>query len=75
MSYTKGSVKNGKNKVFLVARSTMKSIRVGTGRYLCKVYNYHDSKACDYKRPVILPRIEGMVREWFWYGYGFCLAV
>jgi hypothetical protein len=53
----------------------MKSIRVGTGRYLCKVYNYHDSKACDYKRPVILPRIEGMVREWFWYGYGFCLAV
>jgi hypothetical protein len=27
---------------------------VGTGRYLCKVYNYHDSRACDYKGSGIL---------------------
>jgi hypothetical protein len=42
----------------------MKSLRVGTGRYLCKVYNYHDSRACGYKWFGILPRIEGMVWEW-----------
>jgi hypothetical protein len=28
------------------------------------VYNYHDSRAYDYKRSGILPRIEGMVWEW-----------
>jgi hypothetical protein len=28
----------------------MKSLLVGTGCYLCKVYNYHDSRACGYKR-------------------------
>jgi hypothetical protein len=39
----------------------MKSLLVGTGRYLCKVYNYHDSRACSYKRSGILPRIVGMV--------------
>jgi hypothetical protein len=49
---------------FLVGRSAMKSLHVGTGRYLCKVYNYHDSRACAYKRSGILPRIEGMVWEW-----------
>jgi hypothetical protein len=48
---------------------------MGIGRYFCKVYNYHDSQACDYKRSKIIPRIEGMVWEWFWYGYGFGLAV
>jgi hypothetical protein len=49
----------------------MKSLRVGSRRYLYKVYNYHDSRACDYKRSGILPRIEGMVWEWdgwIWFG-------
>jgi hypothetical protein len=32
----------------------MKSLLVGTGSYLCKVYNYHDSRACGYKRYEIL---------------------
>jgi hypothetical protein len=27
----------------------MKSLLVGTGHYLYKVYNYHDSLACGYK--------------------------
>jgi hypothetical protein len=46
------------------------------------VCNYHDSRACSYKRSGILPRIEGMVMEWlgygmvmvmewFWYGYDY----
>jgi hypothetical protein len=39
--------KNGKKKVSLVA-------------YLCKVYNYHDSRACGYKRSGILFRLDGM---------------
>jgi hypothetical protein len=39
----------------------MKALLVGTGRYLCKVYNYHDSQACSYKRSEILPGIVGMV--------------
>jgi hypothetical protein len=56
--------KNGKKEVSLVARPSMKSLLVGTGRYHCKVYNYHDSRACGYKRSRILPRIEGMVWEW-----------
>jgi hypothetical protein len=43
----------------LVARPTMKSLCVGTGRYLYKVYNYHDSRACGYKRSGILPRLDG----------------
>jgi hypothetical protein len=57
---------------FLVTRAAMKSPLVGTGCYLCKVYNYHDSRACGYKRYAILPRIEGLVlgREWLWFGYG-----
>jgi hypothetical protein len=53
--------KNGKTEVFLVAQPAMKSLLVGTGRYLCKVYNYHGSRACSYKQSGILPRIEGMV--------------
>jgi hypothetical protein len=32
----------------------MKSLLVGTWRYLCKVYNYHDSRACGYKRYGVL---------------------
>jgi hypothetical protein len=39
----------------------MKSLLVGTGCYLCKVYKYHESQACDYKRSRILHRIVGMV--------------
>jgi hypothetical protein len=44
----------------------MKSLRVGTGRYLYKVYNYHNSRDCGYKWSGILPRIDDMVlgREW-----------
>jgi hypothetical protein len=42
----------------------MKSLFIGTWRYLYKVYNYHGSRACGYKRSVICPRIEGMVWEW-----------
>jgi hypothetical protein len=55
----------------------MKSLLVGIGRYLCKVYNYHDSRACGYKRSRILPRIEGMVWEWSGWmdGYGFGIAL
>jgi hypothetical protein len=34
-----------------------------TKHYLCKVYNYHDSRACGYKRSRILPRIVGLVRN------------
>jgi hypothetical protein len=46
----------------------MKSLRVDTGCYLYKVYNYHDSEACGYKQSGILPRLEGMVLVWLWYG-------
>jgi hypothetical protein len=60
----KGSVNNGKNEVSLVTQPAMKSLLVGTRRYLYKVYNYHDSRAYGYKRSGILPRIEGMVGEW-----------
>jgi hypothetical protein len=61
----------------LVTQPSMKSLCVGTGRYLCKVYNYHDSEACGYKWYGILPRIEGMVMVWSWNGFGcvFGLAV
>jgi hypothetical protein len=45
---------------FFSHRSVMKSLPVGTGRYLCKVYNYHDSRACGYKWYGILPIIEGI---------------
>jgi hypothetical protein len=56
--------KNGKKEVSLVARPVMKSLLVGIGCYLCKMYNYHDSRACGYKQSGILPRIEGIVWEW-----------
>jgi hypothetical protein len=39
----------------------MKSLLMGTGHCLCKVYNYHDSRACGYMGPVILSRLVGMV--------------
>jgi hypothetical protein len=39
----------------------MKSLLVGTGCYLCKVYNYHDSRACGYKRSRILFGLDGLV--------------
>jgi hypothetical protein len=67
--------KNGKKEVFLVVGAVMKSLFVGIGRYLCKVYNYHNSRACSYKRSEILPRIEGMKLGMKWFGYGFGLAV
>jgi hypothetical protein len=38
----------------------MKSLLVGTGRYLCKVYNYHDSQACGYKQSGILIWLDGL---------------
>jgi hypothetical protein len=41
--YTNGSVKNGKKEVSLVAWPAMKSLLVGTGYNLCRVYTYHDS--------------------------------
>jgi hypothetical protein len=44
---------------------------MGTGRYICKVYNYHDSRACGYKHYGILSRLVGLGVEWF----GFSLAV
>jgi hypothetical protein len=44
----------------------MKSLLVGTGCYLYKVYNYHDSRAYGYKRSGILSGLDGMV----WFGYG-----
>jgi hypothetical protein len=41
----------------------MKSLLVGTGHYLCKVYNYHDSRACGYKRSGILFCLDGLVGD------------
>jgi hypothetical protein len=37
---------------------------MGMGCYLCKVYNYHDSRACGYKHSEILSRLDG------WNGFG-----
>jgi hypothetical protein len=42
-----------------------------TGCYLYKVYNYHDSRACGYKRSEILSKLVGLGVEWS----GFGLAV
>jgi hypothetical protein len=47
----------------------MKSLHMGIGRYLCKVYNYHDSRPCGYKRSEILPRIEGIGLGVKWSGF------
>jgi hypothetical protein len=44
----------------------MKSLLVGIGCYLCKVYNYHDSRAYGYKWSEILSRLDGLGVEWFW---------
>jgi hypothetical protein len=38
----------------------MESLLVGTGLYLYKVYNYHDSQACGYKRSEILFWLDGL---------------
>jgi hypothetical protein len=51
----------------------MKSLLMSTGRYLCKVYNHHGSRACCYKWSEILPRIEGIGLGVEW--SGFSLAV
>jgi hypothetical protein len=58
--YTNGSVKNGKKEVSLVAWLAMKSLLVGTGYNLCRVYNYHDSRACGYKRSRIRFGLDGL---------------
>jgi hypothetical protein len=50
---------------FLIAWLAMKSLLVGTWRYLCNVYNYHDSRACSFKRSGILSRLDGLDVEWF----------
>jgi hypothetical protein len=47
----------------------MKSLLMGTGHYLCKVYNYHDSRACGYKWSGILFGLDGLDgsgMEWYW---------
>jgi hypothetical protein len=46
----------------------MKSLLVGTGSYLYKVYNCHDSQACDYKGSGILSRLVGLSVERFDFG-------
>jgi hypothetical protein len=51
----------------------MKSLLMGIGRYHCKVYNYHDSRACGYMQSRILFQLDGLGMEWF--GYGFDLVV
>jgi hypothetical protein len=33
---------------------------------LYKVYNYHDSRACSYKRSGILSRLDGLVMGMVW---------
>jgi hypothetical protein len=59
----------------------MKSLLVGTGRYLCKVYNYHDSRACGYKWSVILFWLDGLdgieveLVEPFWDLFDFFVPV
>jgi hypothetical protein len=57
--------KNAKKEVSLVALLAMKSLLVGIGRYLCKVYNYHDSRAYGYKLSGILSILDGLVGLWF----------
>ncbi len=49
----------------------MKSLLMGTGRYLCKVYNYHDSRAYSYKRSGILFWLDGFGWEWGGIGQAF----
>jgi hypothetical protein len=55
---------------FSIHRKVMKSLLVGIGCYLYNVYNYHDSRACGYKRSWILSILDGywmglvLVRVW-----------
>jgi hypothetical protein len=49
----------------------MKSLLMGTRRYLYKVYNYHDSRACGYKRSGILFWLDGFGWEWGEIGQNF----
>jgi hypothetical protein len=59
----------------------MKSLLVDTERYLCKVYNYHDSRAYGYKQSGILFWLVGMVEngvvfvEILWSLCAFCAFV
>jgi hypothetical protein len=46
----------------------MISLLVGTGHYLCKVYNSNDSHAYGYKQSGILSRLVGL--GWDWNGFG-----
>jgi hypothetical protein len=46
----------------------MKSLIIGTGCYLCKVYNYHDWHAYGYKRSGILSGLAGLGWEWYCFG-------
>jgi hypothetical protein len=58
--YTKGSV--GMTKGGFSSRLASDEITTHGYRALpCKVYNYHDSRACGYKRSEILSRLVGMV--------------
>jgi hypothetical protein len=43
---------------------------MGTGRYLCNVYNHHDSRGFNYKWSGITSRLDGLSVEWF----GFALT-
>jgi hypothetical protein len=43
---------------------------MGTGHYLCKVYNYHDSRAHSHERFGILSRLAGFGCEMVWFGFG-----
>jgi hypothetical protein len=49
----------------------MKSLLVGTGRYLCNVYNYHDSRACGYKQSGILFWLDSLDGKWSGIGQAF----
>jgi hypothetical protein len=46
---------------------------MGTRRYLCKMYNYHDSQTYGYKRCGILPRIEAIDLGVEWSGFGLAV--
>jgi hypothetical protein len=46
--------RNGKKEVSVVTRPVMKSLLMGIGHYLCRVYNYHNSRAYGYKWSWIL---------------------
>jgi hypothetical protein len=65
--YTEGGVILAKKEVSIVAWLAMKSLLMGTGRYLCKVYNYHDSQAYGYKRSGIsFDYMVWMGMGWYW---------